>query len=441
MSDLFMLEGGTPMTYAMLDERVTRMRLALAPRMAASGVVAISATNRPATVVALVALMEAGATFVPLHPRLTPHERDALVRAAGATTLLDDDALDALFHATPLEDTSLEDAPPRDFTAVLFTSGTSGTPRGAILPRAAFDASAAASTANLGWREDDRWLACMPLCHVGGLSILTRCLRARRALVLHPRFDADAVLESIARDAVTLLSVVPTMLADLLRADRHNALASLRAMLVGGAAASPALLEECQARGIRALATYGLTEACSQVASQRLDEPAAAHGVGRALPGVEVDVVDGRVHVRGQTRMRGYLGEPPLAPSTWFDTGDLGELDERGTLFVHARRSDLIVSGGENVYPREVELALEACPGVRRANVVGVPDARWGLAVTAMVEMSEGTAPNERMLHDALARTLAAFKRPKRIAFTDAWPLLAASKVDRRQVARMLTPE
>src|SRR6185437_8373891 len=173
----------------------------------------------------------------------------------------------------------------------VYTSGTTGRPKGAVLSRRAFVASAAASAANLGWRDDDRWLVCMPLAHVGGLSILTRCLAAGRTVVLEPRFDPDAVLAAIDRERVTLLSVVPTMLTALLERPAASALSRLRALLLGGAAAPFSLLETCARRGIPALATYGLTEACSQVTVQRLAQPLrAVPGSGQPLPGVEIRI-------------------------------------------------------------------------------------------------------------------------------------------------------
>ena len=290
--------------------------------------------------------------------------------------------------------------------ALLYTSGTTGRPKGALLSRGAFAAAAAASAQNLGWQDDDRWLLAMPVCHVGGLSILTRCLLARRPVVLEPRFDPDAVLAAVVRERATLLSVVPTMLNALLERDADGALARLRAVLVGVAGTPFSLLEGCEARGIPAITTYGLTEACSQVTVQRpsLPLPRAARGSGEPLPGVHLSIrrADGtvaepgevgRIHVGGPTLIDGYFRGPgrPLdrarGDDGLFDTGDLGEIDAAGALHVHARRTDLIVTGGENVYPVEVEQRLEALPGVRRALVFGVPDERWGQIVAAALEL------------------------------------------------------
>src|SRR5262249_45817489 len=150
------------------------------------------------------------------------------------------------------------------------TSGTTGRPKGAVLSRGAFIASAEASATNLDLCHEDRWLLCMPICHVGGLSILTRSLLARSTVVLEPRFEARAVLDSIDHNGITLLSVVPTMLRALLDEDARGTLARLRAVLVGGAVVRVSWLDECAARGVQAITTYGLTEACSQVTTQHL---------------------------------------------------------------------------------------------------------------------------------------------------------------------------
>jgi O-succinylbenzoic acid--CoA ligase len=433
-------------SFAEAASRSRKLALALRKkRCDSTQPIALQATNRPETLLVIAALIKARIPFVPIHPKLTQAETSRLVSASNAEFLLDDAAIDELFGVaeslSPLKDAAPPDEPHSldSPLAIVFTSGTSALPRGAILTHRSFLASAASSSANLGWHASDRWLACLPLGHVGGLSILTRCLLARRPIVLLPSFDPKHVLETVEHKNATLLSVVPTMLQDLLEADTRGILPRLRAILVGGAAASPALLRECHARSIHALASYGLTEMCSQVTAQRLDDPRASNGVGRPLPGVEVDIREGRIFVRGDARMRGYLGQPPLDPCAWFDTGDLGEFDEHGTLHVHARRTDLIVSGGENIAPREVELALEECHGIRRAVVVGVPDPRWGQMVAAMVEPQEGTEPDLTRLSAELADKLASFKRPKFIAITRSWPRLGETKIDRRRVAEELT--
>ena len=325
---------------------------------------------------------------------------------------------------------------PQDAAAILYTSGTTGRARGAVLTRRALVASAQASAANLGWHDDDCWLLALPLARVGGLSIVTRCLIARRAVALMPAFDAAALPRWIDEHRVTLLSLVPTMLAQLLdRNANWRPPPRLRAVLLGGASASPKLLARATDRGIPLVITYGCTETCSQVVAtpyaQRFD-PAPA-GAGRPLAGAEMRVDGERILVRGAMCMSGYLGETPLAPDDWFDTGDLGEFDAAGCLHLHARRTDLIVSGGENVYPAEVERVLEDCPCIEAAAVFGVPDETWGQVVAAVLVASAPhehalDAERENQLLQFLAGRLAVYKRPRRVV----WVRGAAARVLRQ---------
>ncbi len=444
-----LIAGGAVHSFADLGARAASVRAALAGEGVAAGSrVALSANNSVDTVVALLAFLDLGAAIVPVHPRLTPAEASVLLADAAPALTLRDGDLPASGRATA---PALPDPPSSLPLALLYTSGTTGHPKGAVLSRGAFAAAAAASAKNLGWRDDDRWLLAMPVCHVGGLSILTRCLLARRTVILEPRFDPDAVLATIARERATLLSVVPTMLQALLERDREGALRRLRAVLVGGAGTPFGLIETCAERGVHALTTYGLTEACSQVTVQRPTFPyRAARGSGLPLPGVELRIAGkegtpaapgevGRLHVRGPTLMDGYFRGPGQAldrardPDGWFDTGDLGELDAEGTLHVHARRNDLIVTGGENVYPVEVEQRLEALPGVRRALVFGVPDPRWGHLVAAAIELDPGT--DLASLADPVTASLAPHKRPRLACAVASLPLTASGKLARAGAA------
>lgn len=450
-----LIADGATLTFADLAQRASLMRAALAREGVTQGSrVALVARNAPDTAVAIHALIDLGATIVPIHPRLTDAEAGALLSDAAPTLVLRERDLASLTAPSPSPaPASVPDSLP---LAMVYTSGTTGRAKGAVLPRRAFLAGAAASAENLGWIDADRWLCVMPLCHVGGLSILTRCLIARRAVILLPRFDPDAVLTSIDRDRATLLSVVPTMLATLLERDTTNTLARLRAILLGGAAAPRALLEACARRGIQALTTYGLTEACSQVTVQRLaDPPSARRGSGQPLDGVAIRIARddgsaagphevGRIHVRGPTLMDGYFRGPDqpldraLTTTGWFDTGDLGELDDRGALHVHTRRTDLIVTGGENVYPVEIEQHLEAIPGVRRALVFGLPDDRWGQIVAAVIEADSTT--DLRAIADHASSTLAPHKRPRLFAVVESLPLTTSGKVERAHAAARYGP-
>jgi O-succinylbenzoic acid--CoA ligase len=380
------------------------------------------------TVVTLHALLELRVPVLLLHPRSTDAERAAEIRSAAQS------GTQAGVQSGAKSTRTL----PTDAAAVLHTSGTTGRSRGAILTRAALLASAQANAANLGWQDDDCWLLCMPLARVGGLSILTRSLAARRAVALAPAFDAMRLPQWIERQRITLVSVVPTMLSLLL--DAHPGWRpppSLRAILLGGAAASPRLLQRAADLRLPVVITYGCTETCSQVVATPYEArfDTARHGAGRPLPGAEVCIRDGRILVRGAMLMAGYLAEPALVPGQWFDTGDLGAFDAHGCLHVHARRADLIVTGGENVYPAEVEAVLEACPGIAAAGVFGLPDETWGQIVVAALVTDAGTPGelfDESVLKAHILARLAAHKRPRRIGFVKQLPQTPAGKLDRR---------
>ena len=371
------------------------------------------------TLVTLYALFETKRPARLVHPRLTELEREAQARSAARAG--------AIPHA--------------GVAAIVFTSGTTGEPRGAVLTRSALMASARASAANLGWRDDDRWLLCMSLAHVGGLSIVTRSLAARRCVVAMPKFDAQALPGWIEAHRVTLVSLVPTMLARVL--DTHpdwRAPPYLRAILVGGAPAPIALLRRAAERGLPVLPSYGLTESCAQIVAvpyaARFDP--TGWGSGLPLPGVGLRVTEGRIEIRGPMLMAGYWNDSPLTPGAWFDTGDLGELDAGGRLHIHARRTDLIVTGGENVYPAEVECALESVPGISRAGVFGVPNDESDEEV-AVALVARGDPPPAAHLHAALAARLAPYKHPRRVCYVPALPQTAEGKLDRAAL-RALVP-
>ncbi len=236
---------------------------------------------------------------------------------------------------------------------------------------------------------------------------------------------------------MTLASLVPTMLARVL--DAHpdwRAPTHLRAILVGGAEAPPALLRRAAQRGFPVLPSYGLTESCAQIVAApyaaRYD--ATECGAGLPLRGVLLRVAGGRIEIRGPMLMAGYWNEPPLAPGAWFDTGDLGEIDARGYLHVHARRTDLIVTGGENVYPAEVERALEALPGIVSAGVFGIASDDWGQEVAAAL-VAKSEPPSDELLAGHIAARLAPHKRPRHVCYVSDLPHTAGGKLDRAVLA------
>jgi len=335
--------------------------------------------------------------------------------------------------------------------AVLFTSGTSGEPRAAVLTHGNFLWSALASARNLGVREADLWLCCMPLHHVGGLSILIRAAMTGTAALLHDHFDAEAVSRAIDEDGVTLVSLVPTMLSRLLdvRKGRHFP-DSLRAALIGGGPAAASLLESAAKLDLRALPTYGLTEAASQVTTLPLREwPRGLASAGRRLPFIGVEIrdeadrlagpgVEGEIVVSGPTVMAGYLSDPAGTEAALrrrrLRTGDVGMWDDEGRLVVLDRRADRIVTGGENVSPEEVERAIASHPAVRAACVVGVPSREWGQEVAVAVEPKAGRTVTLEALREHARASLSGFKLPRRFLILPSLPRSSSGKLLRRVV-------
>jgi o-succinylbenzoate---CoA ligase len=299
------------------------------------------------------------------------------------------------------------------------TSGTTGGAKQVELTYANHAASAVASADALGVDEGDRWLCPLPLHHVGGLNVLIRSVINATTVVLHERFDAGRVRATFEAGEVTLASLVPTMLARLRDAGLRSA-PGLRAIALGGGPIPAGLLEWAEAAEIPVVPVYGMTETCSQV---------VAGSPGRPLAGVELEIApDGEILVRGPMVAAGAI-----AADGWLHTGDLGRLDDDGRLHVLGRLKELIISGGENVAPLEVEQALLAHPDVADAGVAGLPDPEWGEAITAFVVLSEPVEPEE--LRAWARERLEPFKVPKAIHPVDALPRNAGGKLLRDRLA------
>lgn len=338
--------------------------------------------------------------------------------------------------------------------AIVFTSGTTGHPKGAMLTFANHFWSATASAFHSGISPADRWLSCLSLCHVGGLAVVFRSCLYGSAVILHDGFDGSAVLHSLEKDKATIISVVPTMLYRLLEAGMGAS--HLRLALLGGAAAYPDLVQRGLDAGVPIAPTYGLTEAASQVATMRPSETRCKPGsVGKPLLFTTVSIWGdegplppgtlGEIIVNGPTVMRGYINDAEatgrvLRPEG-LRTGDIGYLDEDGDLWLVDRRADLIVSGGENVYPAEVERVLLQHPGVAAVCVVGLAHPEWGQQVAAVVVPREKGALDAADLLVFSRSRLAGYKQPRRIEFADQLPLTGSGKIQRREVARLLSNE
>lgn len=378
------------------------------------------------SVTAVLACIESGVPFVGVHPRWSPVELDSRRGALASASFVD--VADSMPPGPPPS--------PRvvDACAVLFTSGTSGAARPIVLSRRAFVASALAGQGVLPIASGDRWLLSMPLAHVGGASIVTRCLLARATVVLDPgSFDASAWHARVARHDVTHASIVPTMLARLVATELRSP-ASLRHLVVGGAACDDVLAERAVALGYPVQRTYGMTETCSMVATE--SSPLAG-GVGAPLTGIGIRLAEGRVRVSGPVLADGVWTASGIAPLTAdgeYATSDLGTFDEAGLLHVHGRADDVVITGGENVHPAEVEAALVSIDGVRAAVVFGERDDEWGERVVAAVVLD---GVDEHALSAALRTRLAGHSIPRALVVLPELPSLPSGKTDRRATVAM----
>lgn len=476
---------GRVWTFAEFNDEVARATR----RLAGLGVrvgdrVAVLLHNGPAIPVLLFAAPRLGACVAPLNVRLTPGEiatqlgelAPAVLVVEARTAATASAALAALGDSAGPLMVTIDRAeggargwqecaeapvqprlrhPPDSVFAVINTSGTTGRHKGAQLTIGNFWWNAIGSALNLGMQVDDRWLACLPLHHVGGLAILTRAAIHGITAVVHDGFDADRVNRALDGERVTLVSVVAVMLQRMLdaRGDRPYP-PSLRCVLLGGGPAPAPLLQRCARIGVPVVQTYGLTETASQVATLAPADAAMHVGAsGRALYPNEIRIRaaaddaardgTGEILVRGPVVMAGYFGQPQATARAivdgWLHTGDIGRLDDEGFLYVLDRRDDMIISGGENVYPAEVEDVLLAHAWVDEVAVIGQPDATWGQRVVAVIRLGAqvpGTpADVAAALRSHCAARLARYKVPSEFRMTrDPLPRTASGKLRRAAV-------
>jgi o-succinylbenzoate---CoA ligase len=360
--------------------------------------VALDLPAGPDFVDALTRVWDRGDAVLPLDQRLPSHAKDALLAALAVTVVLDNDGTE---HRRP------DGRPVEDGDAlVIATSGSTGDPKGVVLTHDAATASAAASSAHLGVTPDDHWLACLPLSHVGGLAVVIRALTTRTRLTVLPGFDPQAVQLA----GATLVSLVATAL-------RRIDPATFRLIVLGGAAVPDDLPGNV-------IATYGMTETGSGVVYD-----------GAPLEGVEIHLADdGEIQVRGPMLLRAYRrADADLDPRTngWLATGDLGRWLPDGRLAVDGRRSDLIISGGENVWPEPVELAIRRDPRVADVVVAGTPDPEWGHVVTAYVVPATDEVPTLDDLRRVVREVLPAFCAPRLLRLVESIPTTTLGKPQR----------
>jgi O-succinylbenzoic acid--CoA ligase len=315
-----------------------------------------------------------------------------------------------------------------------------GTPRGVVITRGNLAAAAAASQLHLGTRDSDVWLLVTPLHHVSGLAILWRGAHDGSQVIIHDGFDVPQV-DAALKSGVTWVSLVPTMLRRLLR-DAAGPWPAVRGALIGGAHSSPQLIAEANAAGLAALPTYGMTETTAQAATVRPGNAAVAAGtVGHPLPGVAITTdgapgVPATILIDGPTVSPGYIDAPPRTGP--LVTSDIGYFDGGGRLVVVGRGDDVVVTGGENVHPNQVEAVLTSLPGVTAAAAVGIPDPEWGERLIAMVC---GAGLSRDDLAARLRERLPRHAVPQAILLVAELPHLGNGKIDRQAVRRLAAAE
>ena len=363
-----------------------------------SRLVALDLAGGPDFVDALRRIWDDGDAAFPLDRRMPAPAQADLMARMGVAAVVSADGEAALPHALPVE--------PGD-ALVIATSGSSGEPKGVVLTHDATAASAEATSRRLAVTPDDHWLACLPLAHVGGLSVITRALHTGTRLTVHDGFDPAAVDRSDA----TLVSLVATALR---RIDPSH----FRVIVLGGSR-PPA------DRPVNTVTTYGMTETGSGVVYDR-----------RPLDGVEIRTVDGELQLRCPMLLRCYRdGTDPRTADGWFPTGDLGAIDDDGLVTVFGRTGDLIISGGENVWPEPVEAILRDHPLVADVAIGGVPDDEWGQVVTAyVVPVDPARPPTLAELRDHVKEHLPAFNAPRRVVIVPEVPRTTLNKVKRSQL-------
>lgn len=426
-------------------------------------VVALKLTNRFEFVVLLFAAWRLGAAVTPINPAATETETAHQVSdSAAGLVVVEDDAAPALGTPTLSVDqlrrtsTRAPGAPHHDPAALallIYTSGTTGVPKGVMLDHANLDAMTRMGQQAYDVTRADRCLLILPLFHVNGIVVsILMTLRAGATVVMAERFNPTTFFDVLERERPTFFSAVPTiynMLAALPDAVRPDT-SSVRFALCGAAPASADLLARFEQRfGFPLIEAYGLSEGSCGTTTNPIDGVRKAGTVGVAFPGQEIRIVDpygnvlgpgqsGEVTMRGANVMRGYLGRPEETAATvvdgWLRTGDVGHLDEDGYLTLVGRSKEMIIRGGENIYPKEIEDLLTSHSDVLEAAVIGVPDPTWGEVVVAFVQARPGADLDVGALRELCRSNLTSYKRPCAIHVLEALPKNPLGKLDKRSL-------
>ncbi|WP_071393757.1 o-succinylbenzoate--CoA ligase [Bacillus tuaregi] len=464
--------NGKTITFAKLYQAAYEM----AGKLTAEGIkkeqfTAVLLPNHLDSAVILLALQLLGVRAVILNNRLTAEELIWQIQDSQSVQLLSEgrfrvklDIIGAsltalpvltkeeLQHASFAEPQIIEEIDLDDICTIMYTSGTTGNPKGVMQTYGNHWWSATGSALNLGLHENDCWLCTVPLFHISGYSILMKSMIYGMKIVLHEKFDVNETLSDIYKEKVTMMSVVSTTLTMILDQLQNERLPkSFRCMLLGGGPASLPLLERCVEKEIPVFQTYGMTETSSQIVTLSPEDCFRKLGsAGKPLFPAQIKIMqDGRevaafetgeIVVKGPNVTNGYLNREMETNKDrqdgWLHTGDIGYLDEDGFLYVLDRRSDLIISGGENIYPAEIEGVLTAHPAIKDAGVIGRQDNKWGEVPIAFLVMNQSVSEMDILAY--CQEKLAKYKLPKDIYFIDEIPRNASKKILRRELRKLI---
>lgn len=422
---------------------------------------------------AIAACWKLGIPFIPLNPKLSKQELELQVKELHPSLIFTDlknrgrftgddvVTMDENFFLNAFtfdmrdvelpKESEIKDS---EIFGYFFTSGTSGRPKIVPLKRRQIISASEASSSNFKPDSNHFWLLCLPLNHIGGISIILRSLIYGSAIYRMDVFHEEMIKEFLGENTrFQAASLVPTMLKRLLNDPLFKTHREFKAILLGGGPITSSLLKRSAERGIPIVSSYGMTETCAQIVANPMMTPSGMYtplkSVGKPFPPNKLQIRDddgkklgrnqsGTIWLKGPQVFDGYFNKEDskgkFDKEGWFNTGDYGHLNGFDQLFIESRRNDLIVTGGENVNPLEVEEAIEKLPSIKEAVVIGVPDEEWGQKVTAIVTLANGKSPDLEELRKQLKSSLIDFKIPKALKVVESLPKTSTGKVRRAEL-------